>query len=181
MALGLTGGVVVAFWQYVVVGFFVAGGLFVQSAFAADEEIPEDEQPSEAATPHKEGVSTGMVQPCAGRIRIRGLRFNTDDSALRRDHSTLLDQVAQFLQERCPGHAVLIEGHTDAPGSAAYNQELSEKRAQVVKNYLVEKGVPADQLTAVGYGEQQPIASSSTEAGRALNRRVTLWFTDKDQ
>lgn len=164
-----------AFWQYVALGFFVTGGLFAQPARAADE------QPSEAATPHQDGVSTGMVQPCAGRIRIRGLHFNTDDSALRGDHSVLLDQVAQFLRERCPGRAVLIEGYTDAPGSAVYNQELSEKRAQAVKNYLVEKGVPAEQLTAIGYGEQQPIASSNTEAGRALNRRVTLRFVEKEQ
>jgi outer membrane protein OmpA-like peptidoglycan-associated protein len=171
----------VAFWHYVAVSFFVASGLFAHPAFAADEEVPEAEQPAEAATPHKEGISTGMVQPCEGRIRIRGLRFNTDDSTLRHDHSALLDQVAQFLRERCPGHAVLIEGHTDAPGSAAYNQELSKNRAEAVKNYLVEKGVPAEQLTTVGYGEQQPIASSDTKAGRALNRRVTLRFTDKDQ
>lgn len=71
------------------------------------------------------------------------------------------------------GHFVVV-GHTDSKGSAAYNQALSERRAQAVVAWLVSKGVSADQLTAKGAGESQPIASNATAEGQAKNRRVEL-------
>ena len=65
-------------------------------------------------------------------------------------------------------------GDTDSIGTDAYNQGLSERRAESVRSHLVDRGVSASRLTAVGYGESQPIASNETEEGRALNRRVEL-------
>jgi outer membrane protein OmpA-like peptidoglycan-associated protein len=69
---------------------------------------------------------------------------------------------------------VIVEGHTDSTGSDAYNQALSQRRADAVLNYLVRKGVPANRLTARGFGKSSPVASNDTREGRALNRRVEL-------
>ena len=68
---------------------------------------------------------------------------------------------------------VTLEGHTDNVGGMAYNQDLSQRRADAVKNYLVEKfGIDSNRIKTVGYGETKPIASNDTEAGRYQNRRV---------
>ena len=73
---------------------------------------------------------------------------------------------------RCPAAAIEISGHTDGDGEDAFNQALSEKRAQAVADYLVKAGLPADRFTAVGYGSTQPIASNETDDGKAHNRRI---------
>ena len=69
---------------------------------------------------------------------------------------------------------ILIEGHTDATGETAYNQELSVKRANSVYSYLSAEGVEQNRMTAVGYGESQPIADNNTVENRQLNRRVEV-------
>ena len=66
-----------------------------------------------------------------------------------------------------------IEGHTDSRGDAAYNQALSEKRAKAAADRLVERGVDADRISSVGYGEAKPIADNDTAEGRQANRRIT--------
>jgi outer membrane protein OmpA-like peptidoglycan-associated protein len=71
-----------------------------------------------------------------------------------------------------PGIKIEIGGHTDDKGSDDYNLTLSEGRAQSVKDYLIEKGIAADRMTAKGYGETEPISSNATDQGRAENRRV---------
>jgi OOP family OmpA-OmpF porin len=72
------------------------------------------------------------------------------------------------------GVAVIVEGHTDSVGSDAYNKKLSLRRADAVRQYLVKHGIPADRITAEGFGESSPVASNDTEDGRAQNRRVEL-------
>jgi len=67
-----------------------------------------------------------------------------------------------------------IEGHTDAVGNAVQNERLSELRAESVRDFLVSHGVDPEQLEAVGFGEQRPVADNSTPAGRARNRRVEI-------
>ncbi len=73
---------------------------------------------------------------------------------------------------RCPSATVEVAGHTDGDGEDAFNQALSEKRAQAVVNYLVKAGLPADRFNAVGFGSTQPIASNGTDEGKAQNRRI---------
>lgn len=82
-------------------------------------------------------------------------------------------ELLRFLREY-PNTTAVIEGHTDSRGAEAYNQNLSERRAQAVMEALTNSGVAASRLTARGYGESRPIASNDTEAGRAQNRRVTV-------
>ena len=70
-----------------------------------------------------------------------------------------------------------IEGHTDNTGTDAYNQQLSEKRASMVRDYVVSKGVPASTITVVGKGESEPSDDNSTKEGRQNNRRVVIRAT----
>jgi len=87
---------------------------------------------------------------------------------------TVLNQIAKVLQEN-PKLELIIEGHTDNVGGAQFNLELSRKRADAVKRWLVDKvGISEVRLTTVGYGLSRPIADNSAEEGRAKNRRVEL-------
>jgi outer membrane protein OmpA-like peptidoglycan-associated protein len=85
-----------------------------------------------------------------------------------------LDKVAQALQEQPQGSHIRIEGYTDARGSDASNEALSQRRAQAVRDYLAQRGVDGSMLEAVGRGEADPIASNDTPDGRANNRRVEI-------
>jgi len=73
-----------------------------------------------------------------------------------------------------PGLKLEIEGHTDSTGSDEFNQDLSEKRAGAVRDYLVQQGISADSIEARGFGKTQPIASNETTEGRQQNRRVEM-------
>ena len=73
----------------------------------------------------------------------------------------------------------MVEGHTDSRGSEAYNEELSQRRAQAVTEALSAKGVPADQYVAKGLGKAYPVASNETSAGQQRNRRVEIVFSDE--
>jgi outer membrane protein OmpA-like peptidoglycan-associated protein len=89
---------------------------------------------------------------------------------------SLLNEVADVLIKR-PTMTVRIEGHTDSKGQARHNKKLSDKRAQSVRQFLMEAGVEPSRLKAIGLGEEQPIASNKKEAGREKNRRVEFHIT----
>ena len=99
--------------------------------------------------------------------------FATDSAALRPDLSRDVQAVAQSLL-RYPNSTIQVIGHTDNSGTAAYNQDLSQRRASAVSNVLVGTGVPAGRVQTIGRGEDQPIASNLTPEGRAQNRRVEI-------
>lgn len=111
-------------------------------------------------------------------IELEGVYFDFDKATIKPEGKAVLDQAAALLgkHERV---VVEVAGHTDSVGSDAYNQGLSERRANAVKDYLVGKGVTATRLTARGYGESRPVASNDTDAGRAENRRVELIVLDR--
>ncbi|WP_051181760.1 OmpA family protein [Thermithiobacillus tepidarius DSM 3134] len=92
------------------------------------------------------------------------------------DGHRILDNVADVLN-RYPESRVTITGHTDSVGDAAFNQRLSQQRAQAVMSYLASRGVASSRMVAQGMGESNPIASNGTEAGRQLNRRVEILIT----
>ena len=104
---------------------------------------------------------------------LEGVNFATNKATLTSDSKQILDRVAQTLSE-WPDVKVEVGGHTDSQGNDAYNQKLSQARAESVMNYLVSKGIDASRLTAVGYGEAQPLGDNNSAAGRAKNRRVEL-------
>ncbi len=99
--------------------------------------------------------------------------FDTDSTAVRPDLRSMLGKVAQNLMDY-PNSSITVVGHTDNSGSAAYNQDLSQRRADAVAAILRDSGVRADRLIAYGRGESQPIATNLTTEGRAQNRRVEI-------
>jgi outer membrane protein OmpA-like peptidoglycan-associated protein len=99
--------------------------------------------------------------------------FPVDSSAIQPQFRPTLDQVAQTLTSYNQTYIDVL-GHTDSTGSDAYNQALSERRAQSVADYLSMRGVARARMGIRGYGETQPIASNETEEGRSQNRRVEI-------
>lgn len=106
-------------------------------------------------------------------IDLYGVLFATDSSDLRANARRLLQPVVGIFN-RYPDLEVEVAGHTDDRGPDSYNQDLSQRRAESVRQYLVDRGVPAGNVTAMGYGESEPVASNDTEEGRQDNRRVEI-------
>jgi outer membrane protein OmpA-like peptidoglycan-associated protein len=99
--------------------------------------------------------------------------FPYDSYSLKPGSYDELGRVAKVLNQY-PQTNITVAGHTDNKGSEEYNQTLSEKRADVVKNALAGMGVNPSRMTAVGHGESKPVADNTTEVGRQLNRRVEI-------
>lgn len=104
--------------------------------------------------------------------------FDIDSARLDGASRSSLSQAAAVMQD-FPKTAVIVQGHTDATGSETHNQELSERRAESVRGFLVNRGVAPARIVAIGYGEGYPRASNNTEYGRSLNRRVDLLLRAK--
>jgi OOP family OmpA-OmpF porin len=110
---------------------------------------------------------------------LRGIHFDFDKYNIKPEWAVVLDEGVQTLTKR-PNIKVIIEGHTDSMGTFPYNQKLSERRAHAVYNYFNKKGISADRMKTIGYGELKPKASntnpngSDNPEGRAINRRVEL-------
>lgn len=154
---------------------------------------PQDQCPNTPAGTQVNDVGCPLPPPCkppeAGQkvdlsgcavgdtIVLRGVNFEFDKAKLTVNAKTLLDGVSDALTT-APDITVEVGGHTDSKGGDDYNQKLSEERAQSVMAYLTEHGIAADRMTAVGYGETQPVADNDTDEGRELNRRVELKITN---
>jgi OOP family OmpA-OmpF porin len=100
------------------------------------------------------------------------VEFDTAKYVVKEKYYDDIKRVADFMKE-FPDTNVTIEGHTDNVGKEAYNQKLSENRANSVRQYLIDKfGIDGSRMTAVGYGYSKPIATNDTKEGRQKNRRV---------
>lgn len=109
-----------------------------------------------------------------------GILFATNSSSLSAASQNSLGQFATSLRNN-PDTDIQIIGHTDNTGSDAINNPLSEKRAQAVYNFLLQKGVTGNRMTSAGYGSSQPVADNSTAAGRAENRRVEVFILPNEK
>ena len=117
-----------------------------------------------------------VTRPSEGEIDVRltsDILFDVDSAALRPESRTTLRDLATNFQ-RYQDELIDVEGHTDSTGTSAHNQELSNRRASSVRDYLVDNGVASRNITAVGYGETRPKSTNSTPEGRQLNRRVEI-------
>ena len=110
--------------------------------------------------------------PVTRKILLRSINFDFDKAGVRPDAQPILDEAVRVVKEQDGEFNVVLEGHTDNIGTVSYNQMLSEERAENVRQYFINHGVPADKIRSVGFGETQPVADNSTPEGRARNRRV---------
>ena len=106
--------------------------------------------------------------------------FDFDRADLKANSRDSITTLANYLIKN-PDRKVIVEGYTDSKGSAAYNQGLSERRANAVKNALVRAGVDPSRIVAQGYGKEYPVASNATNSGRAQNRRVEVTISNDNQ
>lgn len=117
----------------------------------------------------KHGCPVKLTKSVSIKLEIR---FDSNKAIVKDTHYAEIRKVSEFLQ-KYEGSSVVIEGYTDSLGNADYNRKLSQKRADAVANVLVESlGIDSRRVSAVGYGEANPIADNATKAGRDLNRRV---------
>jgi peptidoglycan-associated lipoprotein len=102
---------------------------------------------------------------------LRDIRFDFDRYEIRPEDAEVLDANADLLKSN-PGWLVLIEGHADQRGTTDYNMALSDRRAKASMNYLVSRGVRANRITMIGYGEERPVCKDSSEQCWSQNRRA---------
>jgi outer membrane protein OmpA-like peptidoglycan-associated protein len=116
-----------------------------------------------------------------GLVQLNNIFFDLDKATLKPESYVELRRLARFLKQN-PKVRIQLRGHTDSQGSKAYNKDLSERRAQAVKSYLVEEHeIDPARLAAKGFGESMPIATNETEAGRAQNRRTEFRVLKADK
>jgi len=139
-----------------------------------DETIP---QAGTVSTADAAAPATADIAACDARVAEFSARnailFQSGAALIAAESLPALDELALDLAA-CPDAIVHIEGHTDADGDDALNMALSVARAEAVVNALVERGVVATRLYAVGYGETEPVADNATAAGKRLNRRIVV-------
>jgi len=111
--------------------------------------------------------------PVKKKIVLRGVNFDFDKANIRPDAKPVLDEAIATLKQEGTV-SIVAEGHTDSRGTDAYNQKLSLRRANAVRDYLVAGGISANRISVEGFGESKPVASNKTDDGRAQNRRVEL-------
>lgn len=103
-----------------------------------------------------------------------GILFDFNSSALQFDARQNLSDLAHALVDEADDYELLVAGHTDASGSDAYNQTLSERRAEAAAGYIADQGFPISQVATLGRGEMEPVATNETEMGQEANRRVEV-------
>ena len=131
-----------------------------------------DKCPDKAGTAQSKGcpvIAPAVVQKA--KLAANGINFETGNAKILAASNKNLDQLVDIMNE-FPEVVAEIEGHTDNQGDASANKKLSQDRADAVKAYLVGKGINADRLKSIGYGQEIPVADNKTDAGRKKNRRV---------
>lgn len=123
---------------------------------------------------HPECGAPQMVKSPISMSLSADANFDFNKAVLKPAGKASIDKLAADIKGKAKVNSIDLVGHTDSIGSDAYNQRLSERRADAVKTYLIEKGVNPALITAKGMGERQPIASNKTAEGRAQNRRVEI-------
>lgn len=150
----------------------VAAGALVGGIIGAI--VCKDEEPAPPPPPPApEPVAEEPPPPpkVVEKIVLNGIQFDFDKAVIKDQYFPILDEGIAAL-EKYPEKKVAVEGYTCSIGTEEYNLRLSEKRADAVKAYMVEKGIAADRLSTTGYGEANPVADNATRQGREMNRRV---------
>ena len=122
----------------------------------------------------KQDPVRGMVITLSGGVLFESAKWLLLPSA-----QTKLNDVADALTKQDKDSTIVVEGHTDSQGAAQMNQDLSQKRAEAVRTYLVSRGIAADRVTATGFGPTRSVADNASPEGRANNRRVEIVVKQK--
>jgi OmpA-OmpF porin, OOP family len=145
----------------------------------------EDRCPREPGPAETGGCPVDLDEPLveieAGRLSLRDtIHFDTARDTIKPESFRILDEVARVLLAHPELRRIRVEGHTDNVGAAAYNKDLSERRARAVVRHLAARGIEEGRLVATGYGFERPVASNATALGRARNRRVDFTIISKE-
>jgi OOP family OmpA-OmpF porin len=130
----------------------------------------EDKCPDTPANMKVDSRGCEVIEP----ITVGDVNFDFDKATLKPSGKAVLDEAAMRINRNHNVESIVVIGHTDSVGSDKYNQRLSERRANTVRDYLASQGVSASMITAEGRGEREPVASNDTADGRAQNRRVVI-------
>ena len=155
---------------------FVEGLLYTKMGATVATSRDSDGDGIDDAYDKCKNTPTGAIVNSQGCWSYNSVDFGFDSAKITPAFEPLFKNAVATLKGN-PGMTVQLEGHTDSTGPEAYNMGLSERRAQAVKNHLVEQGIDASRLTTKGFGEANPIAPNDTAAGRAQNRRVGFTIT----
>jgi len=147
-----------------------------QAQLAASEAARQEaERRAEQAAADLARIATVKQEPRGMVITLSGsVLFASGKSELLPSAQAKLNEVARALSEQSKDSQIVVEGHTDSQGKETFNLDLSQRRAQAVRDYLVSHGVPEDRVRAQGLGFRQPVADNKTAEGRANNRRVEI-------
>jgi outer membrane protein OmpA-like peptidoglycan-associated protein len=153
-----------------------------QQLLSADQQIQDERARREAADKRAAQAAADLARIASVKQEPRGMvitlsgsvLFASAKSDLLANAQIKLNDVAKALGEQDPDAKILVEGYTDSQGSASFNQDLSQRRAEAVRAYLVSHGIAGDRVTAQGLGLTAPIADNSSAEGRANNRRVEI-------
>jgi outer membrane protein OmpA-like peptidoglycan-associated protein len=143
----------------------------------------EDKCPDEAGIPEDDGCPPAETKAVREKERIKILDkvfFETGKALIKNESHDLLNQVALVLRTNPDVTRVEIAGHTDHRGSEEDNQKLSQSRAEAVRDYLINRGIEQERLTAVGYGEAKPLVEKRTKEAMAQNRRVEFTILEQE-
>ncbi len=129
---------------------------------------------------YQEVVKTLYLVPVevGATMRLSNVFFEYNKADIQQESADELERLLVFLQKNT-SISIEISGHTDASGSDEYNLDLSKRRAEAVRKYLIGKGIASDRLTSKGFGKTKPVGSNATEEGKALNRRVEFTILKK--
>ena len=152
---------------------WAAGGALVGAGMAAAYCWVHGAEAQQVAVVEEVVVEEVAVAEPAEAVRVElDVKFDFDKAQFKQESYGDIKALADFMKQY-PQTSTVVEGHTDSVGSDAYNQGLSERRANAVREVLVNQyGVESGRVQAVGYGESRPVADNATAEGRAINRRV---------
>jgi outer membrane protein OmpA-like peptidoglycan-associated protein len=156
-----------------------------QASMARTRELEEARKEAELARLKAVGLEAELSELKA-RPSERGMvvtlgdvLFDLDKSELNPGANLVMNRLSDFLKKHGE-RRILVEGFTDSTGAEDYNKQLSERRARSVRQALMDRGIAGDRIEVRGYGEQFPVATNETIAGRQQNRRVEIVFSDQE-
>jgi outer membrane protein OmpA-like peptidoglycan-associated protein len=164
--------------EWAVIGGGVGAILGGVTGYLICQEEPEPAPPMAEPAPVVPAPAPAPApEPAPVKIVLNAVQFDFDSAKIKDEYAPVLDAAAEALQD-AGERTVMITGYTCSIGPEAYNQTLSERRAEAVKAYLVGKGISADLLMTGGGGESNPVADNGSREGRMMNRRAELQVMD---